>query len=298
MPQIIMNSVKCLIFAFVTLSQVSCTQAKTKPCKTPLPPTQQSHWFEPQPGPIKGVVLAVHGLNQNPQALNPLIHMFNDMNLSVYRLSLPGHRGECQEQLTSISAEDFVASFRASYSIAKTEAQQLNVPLYLFGYSTGSLLGFVLPTRSPEIRFDKMIHIAPALRVRLYTHVVRLLFPFVDMIPSRSPEAYRANQGGTSVALYRTFFHFYSQVEDLSPEQLNQPSLIFIHPHDELVSAQGLRKMKEEYDLDQWSIHSLQKPKASRSSYAHLVIDPQTMSEASWVLIKSQVAAFLETKNK
>ncbi len=236
-----------------------------------------------------GAVILIHGLNLKPAAMDPLGHKLVDSGLAVYRLALPGHRGEDRKRRLAIKAQDLMQSLEEATTLVRSRCPG---PLYAVAFSLGGLLTVVAQAEG-EVNFDKMVLIAPAISLKRYTRLVTWLFPFFDVIPSRGPAPYRASVEGTSKALYRALFVLYDRRNSGSHQRLQRPTRIFMNPDDELVSWEGLAEFIVEHDLEvQWSIKALGNDEAELDDFDHLAIDSKTLSPESWRMLFKEIQSF------
>ena len=79
--------------------------------------------------------------------------------------------------------------------------------------------------------------------------------------------------------LYETIRHFN---KNIGPK-LNVPTIVFIDKHDELVSYEGLRRMVEKENFDQWKFHLIQKGNIDvTEKMNHLIIDEPSVGKDIW----------------
>ncbi len=251
---------------------------------------RESLWLSPEHDDCsEGAVILVHGLNLKPGAMDPLGRKLVESGIAVYRLALPGHRGEDRKQRLAIDAEDLMQSLEEAASLVR---KRCSGPLYAVGFSLGGLLTVVAQGEG-KVDFDKMVLIAPAISLKGYTHLVTWLFPFFDVIPSRGPAPYRASVDGTSKALYRALFVLYDRRNPSNNQRLRRPARIYMNPDDELVSWEGLAEFIVEHDLEvQWSLKALDNDDAELNNFDHLAIDSQTLSPASWRMLFQEIQSF------
>ncbi len=253
---------------------------------------RRSQWLVEPQGSCREALILVHGLNLKPSAMDEMGLAVSQKNLAVYRLALPGHKGESEEQRLKIKVSDLTESLASATKLVRTRCSG---PLYSLGFSLGGLLTVVAQGEG-IVAFDKMLLIAPALSLKSYTHLVTWLFPFFDIIPSRGPVNYRASKDGTSEALYRALFALQDRVPALKTKLLERPTRVFLNPDDELVSWSGTAEFIVEKNLEvNWSLTSLDNDQAELKSFDHLVIDQKTISPQSWEKLLREARLFLVT---
>jgi len=253
-------------------------------------------WFPAKtPGEIKGVALAIHGLNLRPDKMESIISLLTDSGIEVLNLSLRGHGRNYSpsedldmaisriEAFKTVSYKIWNEETYQAYNHAKKRSEQKNVPLFLVGYSLGGLMGVDLFTSHPDVNFDRMVLFAPALNLSAITYAAKLLSPFPKLVvPSLASKSYRANNG-TPVAAYNALFNAIEHFRNNLNPKLNVPTLIFICKRDELVSYYKLKRLVEKERLDQWKFYHIQKGKdAVRGTLRHLIIDESSVGKEMW----------------
>lgn len=239
----------------------------------------------------RGIALVIHGLNLLPDRMENIIRELNRRSITAVLVHLKGHaRLESEDDGASrmtafknVSAGEWLYQSRAGYAHAAELATRLNVPLYFVGFSMGGVIGPLLLQSNSSTEFNKMVLLSPALSIRAHAHLLKALslFPGI-VIPSSSPEYYRANRG-TPIAGYNAFYNIYAEFrKSVRPERLNVPSLLFIHPKDEFVSASGLRRFQDHHRLSNWKIELMVGSNSPEDSLFHLIIDKQSAGAAKW----------------
>ncbi len=249
----------------------------------------------PNPDIVNGVALVIHGLNLKPGKMDAIIEHLLVSGIEVFNLSLYGH-GKNYTHLENVPPpEARMASFKTvkyvtwqdeayrAYELAQKRSELKNVPLIFIGFSLGGLIGPDMLTSDSDIKFDKMVLFAPALSIHLRAYTLKLLSSFPQLVlPSFSSEPYRAN-AGTPVAAYNSLFKAVSHFKRNISPKLNIPTLIFIDKKDELVSYKGLKKIKEDENLDQWEFYIVQKEGRSlKRTKSHLIIDRSSVGNHMW----------------
>jgi alpha-beta hydrolase superfamily lysophospholipase len=170
---------------------------------------------------LKAVALVIHGLNCRPDKMESIIAELTARGIDCLNLSLRGHGENYTPIENKTSADARMEAFkRVSYALWKSEtyqaykhikkrSNQYQVPLFFVGFSMGGLLGVDLLASNPEVKFDKMVLFAPALKMRTRNHLLKIfsLFPSL-VIPSMAHTSYLANSG-TPMAAYNALFDMY-----------------------------------------------------------------------------------------
>ena len=235
-------------------------------------------------------LLCTHGLNQNPQALSPLLKDMAALGFKPYLLHLPGHAGETD--FSDLTAESYLQSFNDSYNYLKQEHES---KIYFLGYSFGGLIGAYQFESCP---FEKMVLIAPALELHRYTLLIKPFLPYISRVRSvalGNPEMesrYRYHEKGVPAEVYSSFFSIYSRYQKKENESLKEASVLMMaHPRDELVSHRKLRRWVARNT--EWVFHSLDNREAKFRRYNHLCFDSNTLGNKSYQFLLKEIEKFL-----
>lgn len=244
---------------------------------------------------LKGVALAVHGLNMKPEKMEPVIAGLNQAGIDVLNLSLHGHGGNYVSGEQASEDERRLESFRTvtyelwsnevykAYQKVRHKADRRKVPIFLVGYSVGGLLGCDLMVSHRDVTFDRMVLFAPALNVTIESYLLKALVPFPNLvIDSLSPKNYRSNDG-TPMAAYKALFEAITNFEKNISDRLNVPTVVFIDAQDEFVSCFRLKDMIAQKKLDRWKVLSIQKDdRVDNRTAHHLIIDESSTGRDTW----------------
>ena len=254
-------------------------------------------WFySDTPGELKGVALVIHGLNLRPDKMQPIISELNGSGIDVLGLSLRGHgdnyshnKGidEDQARLESfknVSYQVWMNEAYLAYLQLKERGVQKRVPLFLTAFSLGGLIGLELFASNPDVRFDKQVLFAPAIRLHATIYLERLLAPFPRLvIPSMAPESYLANTKGTPIAAYNALFDGLEQFNQHADHRLNVPTLVFIDERDEFIPVKKLQKLLKEKNWNQWQLYIVEKDNTARKdSFNHHITDAASTGKTVW----------------
>ena len=237
---------------------------------------------------LKGFALVIHGLNQKPNIMQSVSGRLNDEGVETLNLTLSGHdttnlRDEQRlESFKSVTYRQWRGEVYQAFNAAKRRAEENKVPLFFVGYSLGGLLGCDLITSRSDVTFERMVLFAPSLSIHYSSQILALfsLFPNV-VIPSFSPEEYRAN-AGTPVAAYNALYQAIDHFEDNLSDRINIPTILFIDKSDELVSYTGLMELINAQKLSHWQIESIKKGEDARTHYNHLIVDEASVGSQQW----------------
>jgi len=256
-----------------------------------------TRWYKPHSREkTKGVALVIHGLNLRPDKMQTIISGLTEAGIDALRLSLRGH-GENYTHFVGIDEEQArLEAFKAvslplwmneaylAYTQVRNRAASKKVPLFFVGFSLGGLIGLNLFATEPEVHFERMVLFAPAIKLRSFHYIGRILSPFSRLvIPSFAPDAYLSNKKGTPIAAYNALFEGLQQFEKHVNPKINVPSLIFIDERDEFIPLRAFKKLKEEKKLDRWQLYIVEKEAAAdQDTFHHHIIDEYSTGEAVW----------------
>ena len=261
------------------------------------PENLSMRWFNsPNPEALQGVALVIHGLNLHPDRMGPVIDNLTRSGIDVLGLSLRGHGANYDHRDDMDAAAARLETFKnVSYTLWLNEAylayrqvqkraQQQNIPVFLTAFSIGGLIGLDLLISNPDVHFDKIVLLAPAISLRATIYLERVLSPFPHLvIPSLADDAYLANIDGTPVAAYNALFDALYHFEDSAGLKLNVPTLVFIDEHDEFIPLRGLKSLVAEHKLDQWEFYIVQREEEMQTgTFHHHILDASSTGEAVW----------------
>lgn len=260
-------------------------------------------------GPLRGIALVVHGLNQRPQCMAPLIDLLAERGIGCLGLVLAGHGDNYIRNPGLSLAAARLASFQrvgpglwqgaaaAAYALARTVSERAGVPLYLAAYSLGGLVVCDLMAHDDTVHFDRMVLLAPALAIRPWTRALRLLAGWPRWVfPSFAPPTCRANLRGTPIAAYNAVFALVAHFGAHAGARLDVPTLLLVDPADEMVSAPGLTGLIAAKCWRQWRIEPVYKTPPALGQYHHLLVGQQAVGDATWARMAGMIAGHFVTR--
>lgn len=271
-------------------------------------------WFySDTQGKLKGVALVIHGLNLRPDRMQPIISELTGSGIDVLGLSLRGHGenyihskgiGEDQARLEAfknVSYQLWLNEAYLAYLQLKEKGEEKGVPLFLTAFSLGGLIGLELFASHTDVRFDKQILFAPAIRLNASIYIERIFSPFPHLvIPSMAPKNYLANKNGTPIAAYNALFDSLDQFNNNAGQKLNIPTLVFIDEQDEFIPLKKLKKLVVEKKWTQWQFYIVEKDKTAREdSFYHHIIDASSTGKTIWQdMMKALINHLLDHKSQ
>jgi pimeloyl-ACP methyl ester carboxylesterase len=271
-------------------------------------------WFyaDTQADP-KGAALVIHGLNLRPDRMQPIISELTKSDIDVLALTLRGHgdnythsKGTTEDQarleaFKHVSYQLWMNEAYRAYLQLKERGAEKGVPLFLTAFSLGGLIGLDLLAGNPDVRFDRLVLFAPAIRLHAIIYLERMLSPFPRLvIPSMAPKAYLANQSGTSIAAYNALFDGLDRFNQNAGQKLNVPTLVFIDRKDEFIPLAKLKNLVEDKSWNQWQFYIVAKDKSARDgAFYHHIIDASSTGNAVWQdMMKAAVNHLLNHKSQ
>ncbi len=253
-------------------------------------------WYQAaNPEKISAVALVVHGLNLRPDKMESIITLLTDSGIEVLNLSLRGHGRNYTGKTHIDNAQARLEAFKTvyyrlwldetyqAYHIIRERSAQKKVPVFFIGFSLGGLMGVDLLASYPDVCFDRMVLLAPALSMHAVNYTAKLLSLFPRLvIPSFTLAGYRANSG-TPMAAYNSVFEAVNHFNENVSPKINVPTLVFIDEQDELISYRGLKRLVKNEQLDQWKFYQVQKGKTGvKEKMRHLIIDEPSVGKDVW----------------
>ena len=245
---------------------------------------------------VKYHLLVVHGLNQNPESFKPLLVDLSKRGITCHLLHLPGHLND-DVLNQSVTKEMILKAYIKAYQKVQSMAEVDDVPFGFLGYSFGGLIG---TSQLNSYHFNKVLLLAPALKLRPFTHGLRPLLPVLSRVFSvplgnrKMEERYRFHHRGVPRAVYKTFFQIYDsfQFQRRKKEILSKvEGMVFVHPRDELVSYWRLRRWLKKHS--NWQLKRLSNSKGEFNRYRHLVFDETTLGKESYQSLVDEAVQFL-----
>lgn len=258
----------------------------------------------------RGVALVIHGLNLRPDRMEPIISRLGQAGVDCLNVSLRGHGENFTHRYGIESDNARLEDFKTvSYSLWSEEAYsaylqaekrrlQKRVPLFFIGFSLGGLIGLDLLASQPDVRYERMVLFAPALKLHPFHYLGRFLSPFPRLvIPSLSPKTYLANQQGTPMAAYNALFEGLNHFESNAGPKLNIPTLLIMDEQDELIPYWSLKQFVDGKNMDQWRFFIVKKGSdADAETFHHHIIDAFSTGNSVWQDIIDTVSAHLLEK--
>ncbi|MBC54692.1 MAG: hypothetical protein CMQ34_12745 [Gammaproteobacteria bacterium] len=255
------------------------------------------------------VVVLVHGLNLDPAAMRDLEQLLAGADMDVLSLSLTGHANTLDDNARLLQFQeavfaDWQADIRQAVHLASQRAAAVRRPLYLVGFSLGGLLSADSLLSRPGsaagagVTLDRMVLLSPAIRLKWSSYLLYPLQVFPDVfLPSVAPRVYRANDYApvsAYIALYEGVDQFNERARQAENRLLlNIPTLVFMHPSDELVSFAGVRDFIAEQQLSRWQFVEVEKSEDAGDVLDHVIVGPHSLGEDAWRSVSEQMLDFL-----
>jgi len=267
-----------------------------------------THWFYADTqADLKGAALVIHGLNLRPDRMQPIISALTKSGIDVLALTLRGH-GDNYTRRSGIAEDQarLEAFKHVSYPVWMNEAYlaylqleergaEKGVPLFLTAFSLGGLIGLDLLAGNRDVRFDRVVLFAPAIRLHAVIYLERVLSPFPRLvIPSMAPTVYLANKKGTPIAAYNALFDGLERFNQNAGQKLNVPTLVFIDRKDEFIPLAKLKSLVKDKKWEHWQFYIVEKDKSARDgAFYHHIIDASSTGKTVWQEMMTAVANHL-----
>lgn len=239
----------------------------------------------------KSFVIFVPALNIKEEKYLSLIEEFQNNDSDVIFISINNFENDKDTTIQKITNE-----FLESY---KERIKSKEIPIYFIGFSFGALFGlYLLQNYSTDIKFDKMVLVAPAISFRIIFNISKNIsaIPLDFSIISITPKIYRIFNK-IPIFIYRIISEFNKNLRKEKFRILNIPTKIFISHRDEVISYRGIQNLIFKYNLSNWDIIKIKKEKNKGiKDFYHLIADKNTMNEKDWLLFISEVKDFFIIK--
>ena len=268
-------------------------------------------WFySDSPEELRGVALVIHGLNLRPDRMLPIISKLNESGIDALRLSLRGHGDNYSggnggdedkarmDAFKKASYQMWLSEAYWAYLKLKDRGEAKGVPLFLTAFSIGGLIGLDMFASIAEVKFDKLLLFAPAIRLRAMIYLERILSPFPRLvIPSMADKTYLANEKGTPISAYNALFDGLDQFNQNAGQKLNVPTLVFIDKQDEFIPLGKLEKLVTEKKWTQWQFFVVEKDQsAADDHFYHHIIDASSTGNTVWREMMAAAVAHLNNE--
>ena len=250
--------------------------------------TKSASWFLTDSPSPRGVILVVHGLNNKPELMQPLIAELTASGFHALRLSLVREGTDLEQH------------WRQQLEAAYCEAGRRfpDLPRSAAAYSMGAALVTDFMARFPDHRLQSAVLFAPALSLPKFTALLRPLLPLRVLglgLPSFAPGDYTAKPF-TSLRAYQGLYNVIDglrSTEDVSG--LAKPRvLVLMRPNDELVSFTGLQRWIAARQLSKWKLEALSSQCAGVHRFAHLIMLPESLGDEEWRRMSEKTVSFFQ----
>lgn len=252
-------------------------------------------WHEEPEGEPKAVVILLHGLNLKPGRMDDWASVLQSRGAHIIRFALYGHTGD-RGHMAKATADIWRAQFDEALEVAHDVANKRHIPIYFVGFSLGALVGLEALARHKAHLFEKMVLIAPALSAPWYSRAAinsLAIFGRGFMLPSRSPEGYRANKG-TTIAAYQSLFELKDALLASGLKYANIDTLVLIDRHDELVNSKNIRNIIWDFKLNHWRLEIVDNRYAyDNYGFRHLMVDKESVGSKLWASLSQMLTEHL-----
>lgn len=252
-------------------------------------------WMFTKQTPARAVAIVAHGMNLLPERMTEVAEILTNAGVDVLLAGLSGHCGE-PDGFTWVTEDELRTDALSIYEVAAARAERLRVPLHLVAYSISAA---IFDAHRDQMPFARRVFLAPSFTQKFWYRAVRLLTYLPDWFPLPStmlPEYRAAHVGrvpGTR-ALMDVIATWKKQDQALPRPSGGEPTLILIHPNDELVAAGPLAQLITDRRYTNWKFEPLSIAGATspRPQY-HRIIDRASVGDAEWERMRGVVLNFL-----
>lgn len=257
--------------------------------------SKKNIWADEPAGPVKAVVILLHGLNLKPEKMDDWSKLLTDQGALVIRAALFGHQGSFEE-MRDVTADKWRNQFKEAMKMAESLAEAQHIPIYFVGFSLGALVALEGLSHN-NWPINKMVLIAPALSTPWYSETaINMLSVFGRgfTLPSRSPKDYRANKG-TSIAAYQALFELKHELEQNHYKNANVDTLVLIDRADELVCSKDIEEAITQNRLGLWTLEIVDNDYAHKNfGFRHLMVDEDAMGKKLWSKVSKRVVSHFD----
>lgn len=235
--------------------------------------------------------LLVHGLNNKPEVMQDIANLLEELSIPSVIISLTGHHNDF-EKLRAIHKNVWRDDVLEGYKFIKKSCNKV----FLIGFSLGASIG--LDIVSEQIKFDRMVLIAPAIAPRVPVKFLEYISPILPSLPiySMAPENYIANKY-LPLKSYKVLLSIYKSLHKKKFSLVNIPTIVIVDPKDETMSLEDIKSLMINYGLSEWRLLLLNSANAvSKVRFHHLIIDKDAMGFDNWEVFTKQISAFLNEK--
>lgn len=227
---------------------------------------------------MKGI-LFVHGLNTTPKIFNDLAAACEARNILICRPHLKGH-DPSQALPETIKAADWVNGIHDAMNQNKHVTEWIAV-----GYSLGGLVIANMALKKPKL-FQRIVLLAPALSLKFYAHLPRMIL-FTDIrLKSFTPAHIRAHNK-LSTDYFSALYALRRETRRMIRDRKELPQMtIIMSCHDELISYHGTRKLAQKMGAE---FISVKKKRKNIADWGHLIVMRKHLHESDWNLILSKI---------
>lgn len=240
-----------------------------------------------------GAVLLVHGLNSKPSLMDPLAEELNRTGYGTVQVTLAGHEANSPREFDS--SRQWIADVESGYwSIKKSFPDQ---PIYALAYSTGAVALLATEAHCSSVQLSGRILLAPAIHLRSYTKLVRLVGPlgYFDLsLPSLAPESIRSSRW-VPINMYNALFELSAQIKRSVPNP-DTPTIVFQRRQDEFVQLFRYSEWLKKLRLNSWTVVELGE-RPARDIPHHLILSADSLGEVEWQRMVGDIYTHLRTNS-
>jgi hypothetical protein len=263
---------------------------------------------QPSHSPEMNIAMIAHGINLNPEKMNEIGVYWKNRGFYVSYLKLSGHLPQEKKIFSQVSAKIWEQETLNWLSFIVSQRGNKTGKTVFVGFSLGAI-AFLNAWIKPPLhepagkQFEVGLHVdsfvlyAPAIQTHWYTKLPKYLFNSL-LIPSGNLPEYRAHNA-TPVSAYRALFQLQENLLLTAQgrkvqERLNIPSLVFLEPHDELVSYGNTLEWISHLGLNKWQPRAVSATQSVLDrKFKHLIIDSKSVGNSEWFRMNQFISEFI-----
>jgi pimeloyl-ACP methyl ester carboxylesterase len=236
-----------------------------------------------------GVAMIAPGLNNRPEAMEPLIEVLTANGYGCVRTTF-----EFGERLEPDAvAQKWIAGVAEAHALAEQRCGKGRA--CAVAYSLGAAVTLAFLRRMPAAFVARMFLVAPPLALTKPAALIRALMPlrrFGMALPSLAPTAIRA-RSSTTLTDYHALLSLIDEVSqpEIAANVRAASTKILVSDRDELVDCAGVREWVASRRLD-WPVQVIHTA-PPRSMRHHLLLSESTMGPDAWQLLTTELLRHL-----
>jgi carboxylesterase len=187
-------------------------------------------------------ILLTHGFSASPTEMLPLGKFLHRKGFTVHGIRLAGHGTNCQE-LSNSSYNDWINSIDEGLSFLSEKCETI-IPI---GISMGAILSLLLVHQHPDIKFKKIVLLAPAFELK--SKIIKLI-PLISLFKKFVYKGDNVLQYYKDHNLYAYYYYPTKAIVELeklrklflnAPIRIKNPTLISYGDLDDTINIAAIK---------------------------------------------------------